>query len=73
MYYGNRETTTLGVNMTPEQIAEAIARLDASDLAKLGDELVIKQLAERIAFLCQVSLQEQDSKPIILQEQDQNV
>ena len=59
--------------MTPEQIAEAIARLDASDLAKLGDELVIKQLAERIAFLCQVSLQEQDSKPIILQEQDQNV
>ena len=59
--------------MTPEQIAEAISRLDASDLAKLGDELVIKQLAERIAFLCQVSLQEQDSKPVILQEQDQNV
>ena len=59
--------------MTPEQIAEAIARLDAKDLAKLGDELAIKQLAEKIAFLCQVSLQEQDNKPVILKEQDQIV
>ena len=50
------------MNMTPEQIAEAIARLDAKDLAKLGDELVIKQLAEKVAFLCNVSLQENDNE-----------
>ena len=46
--------------MTPEQIVEAISRLDSKDLAKLGDELAIRELAERVAFLCQVSLQEQD-------------
>ena len=48
------------MNLTPEQIVEAISRLDAKDLAKLGDELAIKELAERVAFLCQVSLQERD-------------
>ena len=48
------------MNLTPEQIVEAIARLDSKDLAKLGDELAIRELAERVAFLCQVSLQEQD-------------
>ena len=46
--------------MTPEQIVEAISRLDSKDLAKLGDELAIRELAERVAFLCQVSLQERD-------------
>jgi len=46
--------------LTPEQIAESISRLDSKDLAKLGDELVIKELAERVAFLCNVSLQEKD-------------
>ena len=46
--------------MTPEQIVEAISRLDSKDLAKLGDELEIRELAERVAFLCQVSLQERD-------------
>jgi|TARA_R100000081_G_C4655301_1_gene84836 hypothetical protein len=49
------------MNLTPEQIVEAISRLDAKDLAKLGDELAIKELAERVAFLCQVSLQERDN------------
>ena len=54
---------------TPEQIAEAISRLDAKDLAKLGDELAIKQLAEKVAFLCRVSLQEKDmSKETFLAE-----
>ena len=48
------------MNLTPEQIVEAISRLDAKDLAKLGDELAIRELAERVAFLCQVSLQEKD-------------
>lgn len=48
--------------LTPEQIAEAIARLDSKDLAKLGDELAIKKLAERIAFLCEVSIQENDDE-----------
>ena len=48
------------MNLTPEQIVEAIARLDSKDLAKLGDELAIRELAERVAFLCQVSLQERD-------------
>ena len=47
--------------MTPEQIVEAISRLDAKDLAKLGDELAIKELAERVAFLCQVSPGQLDS------------
>ena len=47
--------------MTPEQIVEAKARLDSKDLAKLGDELAIRELAERVAFLCQVSLQERDN------------
>ena len=47
--------------MTPEQIVEAIERLDSKDLAKLGDELAIRELAERVAFLCQVSLQERDN------------
>ena len=46
--------------MTPEQIVEAISRLDSKDLAKLGDELAIRELAERVAFLCQLSLQERD-------------
>ena len=49
------------MNLTPEQIVEAIARLDAKDLAKLGDELAIKQLAEKVACLCNVSLQERDN------------
>ena len=49
------------MKLTPEQIVEAISRLDAKDLAKLGDELAIKELAERVAFLCQVSLQERDN------------
>ena len=49
------------MDLTPEQIVEAISRLDAKDLAKLGDELAIKELAERVAFLCQVSLQERDN------------
>ena len=48
------------MKLTPEQIVEAISRLDAKDLAKLGDELAIRELAERVAFLCQVSLQEKD-------------
>lgn len=48
--------------LTPEQIAEAIARLDSKDLAKLGDELVIKKLAGRVAFLCEVSIQENDDE-----------
>ena len=48
--------------LTVEQIVEAISRLDSKDLAKLGDELAIKKLAERIAFLCEVSMREQDEK-----------
>ena len=35
--------------MTPEQIVEAISRLDSKDLAKLGDELANRELAERVA------------------------
>ena len=50
------------MDLTPEQIVEAISRLDAKDLAKLGDELAIKELAEKVAFLCQVSLQERDNE-----------
>ena len=50
------------MKLTPEQIVEAISRLDAKDLAKLGDELAIKELAEKVAFLCQVSLQERDNE-----------
>ena len=46
--------------LTPKQIAEAIARLDGPELAAIGDELAIRELAERVAFLCQVSLQEKD-------------
>ena len=48
--------------LTPEQIVEAISRLDAKDLGKLGDELAIRELAEKVAFLCNVSLQEKDRK-----------
>lgn len=48
--------------LTPEQIVEAISRLDAKELGKLGDELAIRELAEKVAFLCNVSLQEKDRK-----------
>ena len=56
------------MDLTPEQIVEAISRLDAKDLAKLGDELAIKELAEKVAFLCQVSLQERDNEFQTLQK-----
>ena len=46
--------------ITVEQVVEAISRLDSKDLAKLGDELAIRKLAERVAFICEVSMREQD-------------
>ena len=44
--------------LTPKQIAEAIARLDGPELAQIGDELLEKNLADKIAFICEVAIQE---------------
>ena len=48
--------------LTPKQIAEAIARLDGPELAAIGDELAVMKLAQKVAFLCNVSLQEEDRR-----------
>ena len=45
--------------LTPEQIAEAISRLNSVELGQLGDELAVKELANKVAFLLEVAMHEQ--------------
>ena len=45
--------------LTPEQIAEAISRLNSVELGQLGDELAIKESANKVAFLLEVAMHEQ--------------
>ena len=37
--------------LTPEEIVEAICRLDAVDLVKIGDEAQRKGMADRLKFV----------------------
>jgi len=45
--------------LTPEQIAEAISRLNSVELGQLGGELAVKELANKVAFLLEVAMHEQ--------------
>ena len=44
--------------LTPEEIVEAICRLDAVDLVKIGDEAQRKGMADRLKFVLEAAIME---------------
>tara|TARA_B100001778_G_scaffold212055_1_gene175611 strand:+ start:1696 stop:1872 length:177 start_codon:yes stop_codon:yes gene_type:complete len=55
------------VKLTPEEIVEAICRLDAVDLVKIGDEAQRKGMADRLKFVLEAAIME-SSIPRVLNE-----